>query len=109
MKKRTVVVLDDFDGSENARTIAFSFKGVSYEIDLNAEHEAEFVQALQPWIKVARKVARTRAKSGSAAGKGTAAEARAYLREQGHDLPERGRIPHQLLEEFYAAFPEKRS
>ncbi len=109
MKKQTVIVLDDIDGTPGANTVPFSFKGINYEIDLSAEHEAQMAEALQSWIAAARRVARPRAKASTAAGKGVAAEARAYLRSKGYELPERGRIPRELLEEFYAAYPEKRN
>lgn len=109
MRKQTVVVYDDFDGTPDASTVYFSFKGVNYEVDLSAAHEAEFAEALRPWIEAGRRSIRTRARGLSTGQKGVSGEARKYLRSHGYDVPDRGRIPYALMEKFYEAFPEKRS
>ena len=56
MQKKLVVLVDDLDNSEAHQTISFSFKGVSYEIDLSDEHVAEFEKDLSRWIGAARRI-----------------------------------------------------
>lgn len=109
MKRQTIVFLDDIDGTEGAQTVAFSFRGVNYEIDLNAEHEAEMAADLEKWIEYARRVARVRTRSASATRPGVASEARAWLIANNFTVPARGRIPAALLEEFFTANPDKRA
>lgn len=56
MAQQTQVVLtDDLDRSEPARTYRFGWQDTTYEIDLNDEHRDEFLHALQPYITAARR------------------------------------------------------
>ena len=105
-QKVQVVLVDDLDGTAADETIAFSVDGTSYEIDLNSAHAAEFRDAMAPWISSARRMsgrrAATRARRSEAkAAKGSdAAEIRAWAKENGIEVPERGRIPAKVREAF---------
>lgn len=50
-----VILTDDLDGTEGARTYAFSWQGTTYEIDLTDAHRDEFLRALQPYIDGGRR------------------------------------------------------
>lgn len=54
----TVTFTDDIDGkpSEDIETVAFSWAGVSYEIDLNESHRAMFDKAMAKYLENAREV-----------------------------------------------------
>lgn len=106
MKRQTVVILDDIDGTEGAKTYVFSLNGANYEIDLAEENAAKLAAAFEYWIGHSRKVARSRTRHISTAGKSS--DVRAWLIEHGHDVPARGRLSAALLEEYYKAFPHKR-
>jgi hypothetical protein len=49
-------LVDDLDGSEAVTTMSFSLDGRTFEIDLSAEHLAEFRAALEPFVAAARRV-----------------------------------------------------
>ncbi|NTW40851.1 MAG: Lsr2 family protein [Cellulomonadaceae bacterium] len=55
-----VLVTDDLDGTEGARTYRFTWQDTGYEIDLNDEHRDEFLRALEPYITAARKTSAPR-------------------------------------------------
>ena len=94
--------------------MSFALDGTSYEIDLNDEHAEQLREALAPYVGHARKSGGARrgggrrassssSTSGSAAGGPSAKEVREWARENGHDVPERGRIPAEVREAYDAA------
>lgn len=103
MAKRIVETLvDDLDGSEADRTIAFSVNGEGYAIDLSAANAEKFDAAIAPFIDAARRTSSGRAGGGSrrraSGGAGDTKAAREWLRANGHQVSDRGRIPGPLLE-----------
>jgi len=56
-----VIITDDLDGTEGARTYAFSWQDTSYEIDLSDAHRDDFLRALEPYISGGRRTSRGRA------------------------------------------------
>lgn len=108
MRKIQVILLDDIDGSDAERTVQFAVDGASYEIDLSKANIAKFEDALAPFIEKATKVGSRssgRGRSRGAAGGRTskAAEVRVWARAQGIDVPDRGRVPNDILEKYDAA------
>ena len=100
MKKTTVQLLDDLDGTviENGSgaTVSFAFEGDSYEIDLSAENLAAFRTAMKPYTNVSRRVGYVPAKP---RGAGAAGSDRAELQAirtwaaaNGMQVSDRGRI-----------------
>ena len=82
------------------------------QYDLNEEHAAELREALALYVGHARRVGgrRKRAQSGGAASRNgdrgsgpTPAEIRAWARENGWDVPERGRVAAEVREAYEAA------
>lgn len=99
MVQRTHIVLeDDIDGSAADSQVSFAFEGVTYEIDLNPTHAAEFREAVAPWISHARRVGgRRSARRGTtttieAAGP-SATEIREWAKKRGIEVSSRGRVP----------------
>lgn len=110
---KTVIVVDDIDGSPNAQTVQFSFDGTSYAIDLSKKNRAAFEKALKPWIAASTEVsggsrARRRKPGGSSsrssqrAGPDLAA-VRAWAVEQGVEVSQRGRIAGSVIDAYNAA------
>jgi hypothetical protein len=103
-----VVLVDDIDGSDAAETVNFALDGVDYEIDLSEKHASDLRNAVSLYVANARRTGGRR-KSGrrSASGAGTgnvsAAEIRAWARENGWDVPERGRVSTEVREAYAAA------
>jgi hypothetical protein len=100
---------DDLDGGQAEETVTFSLDGVSYEIDLSRKNAHKMRDALALYVGSARKVggrrrrgsAKSSARTGS--GTGSSAEIREWARNNGWDIPERGRIAAEVREAYEAA------
>jgi hypothetical protein len=109
MVQRTqTLIFDDLDDTEADETLVFAIDGVTYEIDLTAEHAAELRQGLDPWIKAGRRRRGARppmktARSSKGGADGETAKVRAWAREQGLEVSDRGRIPVEIREAYKAA------
>lgn len=110
-QKVNIVLVDDIDGSDATQTVSFGLDGANYEIDLNDANAAALREALAPYVGHGRKVGRGgggarrsggRA-SGSSGGGASAKEIRAWARENGFTVPERGRIPAEVREAYESA------
>lgn len=103
--KKIVEVVDDFDGTPADQTVRFAFNGASYEIDLNRAHFEEFAEAIQPYIKAGRKTGSTRRRgnAGNPTQRPENVKIRAWAKENGHNVSERGRIPAEVVEEYRKA------
>ena len=104
-KTVSVVVTDDLDGSPEAETVAFSFNGQSYEIDLSEKNLAKFEKSLRPFMDAGRRTTQRRAVK---AARGTAARidraaVRTWAAGQGFKVSERGRISAEILRQYEAA------
>ena len=102
-----VLLIDDLDGSEGAETISFSLDGVSYEIDLSEKNAAKLRNDFATWVGNARKVGRGSSSAGrssrrSRSGHDTAA-IRAWAKENGYEVSERGRISREVMDAYAAA------
>lgn len=104
-----IVLVDDIDGSDATQTVAFGLDGASYEIDLSDGNASALREALAPYLGHARKVGRgsgggkRNGRAAAAAGGTSAKEIREWARENGHTVPERGRIPADVREAYDAA------
>lgn len=110
MAKRTIEVFhDDLDGSEGASTVKFGLDGKSYEIDLSEAHEKELRKALEKYVGAATQVtahnaaATGRRKYGTGPVRRDTKHIREWLRSQGVEISDRGRIPTDLMNRYNAA------
>ena len=102
-QKMTVALVDDLDGSPAAETVRFGLRGAPYEIDLSAEHARAFRTQLAPFTAHARRAGPARRAARTAAGRRRAGEIRAWAKDRGIAVSERGRIPASVLEQHAAA------
>jgi len=103
-KKVNVIIVDDLDGTEPAESVRFGLDGADYEIDLNEDNAKQLREALSPFVGSARRLSGARRRpSGSSGSGGNASVVRAWARENGHDVPARGRIPREIREAYDAA------
>jgi hypothetical protein len=98
-------LVDDLDGSELAAgkgtTVRFAFEGTSYEIDLSDKNVKKFKQTLDPYISAGRKQKREgKSRSGAGTRDYDPKVVRAWAIEQGIQVPERGRIPESVLDQY---------
>jgi len=104
-QKIEVQLLDDLDGSEAIGTTVFVFDGVEYAIDLNQENMERFNAFMQIHAEAGRRTGGRKTRSKTAAPK-TNTEAqtiREWVRAQGHEISDRGRIPQKWVEEYHQA------
>jgi hypothetical protein len=110
-KKTTTQLVDDLDGTvlgEDGTTVSFSVDGRDYLIDLGPEHADELRKAFAPYVDAGRKAVggrrgpalRSKASSAPSGDAAERSEARAWLRENGHKVGDRGRISAELMALF---------
>jgi hypothetical protein len=107
-QKIQTLFIDDIDGGEAEGTVRFGLDGAEYEIDLSAAHDAELRSALGKYVSHARKVtARGTRPAGRGAGRRPSpvdtTAVRAWARENGIDIKERGRVPADVMAKYQAA------
>jgi Lsr2 len=102
MAQRVQIVLeDDLDGGTAAETVTFGLDGVNYEIDLSDKNADKLRDEFATWIGHARRSGGRRSTgrrapssgSGSASRRGDLSAVRAWARQNGHQVSDRGRIP----------------
>jgi hypothetical protein len=101
-----VVVTDDLDGSQDAETVSFGLDGVTYEIDLSADNRARLARDFAPYVEAGRRIARSRSRGSQVRSGGPRidrAAVRAWAKENGLQVSERGRISSDLMSQYEAA------
>jgi hypothetical protein len=104
-----VELIDDLDESPAAETVSFALDGVSYEIDLSESNAGRLRDALAPFLGHARRTGGRRggsSRGSSTAAKsdsGNAADIRAWARENGFEVSERGRVSAEVRSAYAAA------
>jgi hypothetical protein len=101
----TVALEDDLDGGPAEETVRFGFDSADYEIDLSKKNAKAFRKQLAPFVEHARKAGRgQRRQSGrTQSGRGHSSNVRAWAKDQGIAVSERGRIPASVVEQYEAA------
>jgi pyridoxine/pyridoxamine 5'-phosphate oxidase len=102
--KITVVLEDDLDGGPGDETVRFAVEGTEYEIDLNKKNAAALRKQLAPFVEHARKAGRgqRRRPARSASSRERGSDIRAWAKEQGITVSDRGRIPASVVEQYEA-------
>jgi len=99
-----VILVDDLNGKDADETVIFGLDGADYEIDLAEANAADLRAALATYISAGRKVGGKRRKAKAAAAGGTpAADIRQWARDNGWDVPDRGRVAAEVREAYAAA------
>lgn len=89
--------------------MTFAFRGAGYEIDLSEEHQAELGAALAKYIVAARKTGPVRVTAdrrpitGPARRRRDLAGVRAWARQHGLEVSDRGRVPSDVQQAYDAA------
>ncbi|PPH34142.1 histone-like nucleoid-structuring protein Lsr2 [Rathayibacter rathayi] len=107
-----VTLVDDIDGTTldgHGSTVTFRVDGVDYEIDLSSGNRERFSGALEPFVEAARKVrvqgGRQVAKTSvrAASDPSRLAAIRAWAKENGYEVSDRGRIARTVVDAYEAA------
>lgn len=120
MAKQIITTLvDDIDGTEADESVEFALDGTTYTIDLSEKNADKLRTALDPYISAGTRFGRTATSSGTftrgAAGIRSRASTsptgsgrelnqaiRAWAKEVGVKLADRGRIPTEVVEKYHA-------
>jgi hypothetical protein len=104
-QKVTVALEDDLDGGPADETVRFAIGGAHYEIDLSTSNAAAFRRQLAPFIEHARKTGRgPRRRTGRpASSRERSGDIRAWAKQAGIAVSERGRIPASVIDQYEAA------
>src|SRR4029453_4060340 len=112
-----VKFVDDLDGSDAAATVSFGLDGTVYEIDLSDDNAAKLRDSLAVFVDAARTSGRSATTGSRRAKKMTGssgrrpqpldreqtAAIRAWARQNGHQVSDRGRISKTVFSAFQAA------
>jgi hypothetical protein len=98
-----IVLVDDIDGTPADETVSFALDGKEYEIDLTTKNATKLRDAIAPYLGHARKAASRRRGRGASAGGPSPADIRAWARENGFDVPDRGRVSSEVRDAYFAA------
>lgn len=111
-KVKVTVVCDlPHDGEvEGQETVQFSFDGTAYEIDVCPKHAKELRDKVGQYADHARRGSGAAAPAGgrrrrsrSGPGRERSGEIRAWAKDRGYKVSERGRIPATIITEYEAS------
>jgi hypothetical protein len=105
VKVTVVCDLPHDDEVEGQETVQFSFDGTAYEIDVCPKHVKELREKVGQYADHARKVsvAGRRRRSRTGPGRERSGEIRAWAKQRGYKVSERGRIPATIIAEYEAS------
>jgi len=103
--KITVLLEDDLDGGPADETVRFGLDGVDYEIDLSKQHARAFRRDLASFLVHARRAERGRRRPSarSSSGRRRSGDIRAWAKNAGIEVSDRGRIPASVVAQYQAA------
>ncbi|MEU6139880.1 Lsr2 family protein [Streptomyces sp. NPDC047081] len=107
-QKVQVLLVDDLDGGEADETVTFALDGKTYEIDLTTANADKLRGLLDPYVKGGRRTGgrasggRGKARAASGGSQDTA-QIRAWAKENGFEVNDRGRVPASIREAYEKA------
>ncbi len=107
-QKVQVLLVDDLDGGEADESVTFGLDGKTYEIDLTTTNADKLRSLLEPYLKGGRRTGgrasggRGRARAATGSGQDTA-QIRAWAKENGYEVNDRGRVPASIREAYEKA------
>jgi LDH2 family malate/lactate/ureidoglycolate dehydrogenase len=101
----TVELEDDLDGGPADETLRFGLGGMEYEIDLSKKNASKFRRRIATYIEHARKAGRGQGRrpARTPSSRRRSGDVRAWAKDQGITVSERGRIPASVVEQYEAA------
>ncbi|MEV2216831.1 Lsr2 family protein [Streptomyces sp. NPDC050997] len=107
-QKVQVLLVDDIDGGEADETVTFALDGKTYEIDLTTTNADNLRGLLEPYVKGGRRTGgrasggRGKARAASGGSQDTA-QIRAWAKDNGYEVNDRGRVPQTIREAYEKA------
>jgi hypothetical protein len=103
--KISVALEDDLDGGPADETVRFGLGNAEYEIDLNKKNARAFRRQIAPFIEHARRAGRgqRRRPVRTASSRQRSGDIRAWAKDNGIPVSDRGRIPASVVAQYEAA------
>ena len=106
--KTTMALEDDLDGGPADETVHFHLGAHEYEIDLNEGNASRFRAQMAPFVSHARRAGRGKSRAARPPSvRQHSADVRAWAKEHGLQVSERGRIAARVLEQYDAASKDR--
>lgn len=107
-QKVQIILVDDVDGGEADETVRFGLDGTSYEIDLSRKNAQALRDTFARYVAEGRKVGNRRSASSRRSSTTTTsgdspAQIREWARNNGFNVPARGRVSAEVREAYAAA------
>lgn len=108
MKQAVTYLYDDLTGKpgDDVTTVQFSVGGADYEIDLDPKNVAKLEKVLTPFISAGRTPSKVTGKKirkqSYPYSRELQQKVRAWAAKKGIDVPDRGRLKKEVVEEFLA-------
>ncbi|GGV20321.1 Lsr2 family protein [Streptomyces spectabilis] len=107
-QKVQVLLVDDLDGGEADETVTFALDGKSYEIDLTTANADKLRGLLEPYLKGGRRTGgrasgRGKGRAPAASQSQDTAQIRAWAKDNGFEVNDRGRVPASIREAYEKA------
>ncbi|MEU1552190.1 Lsr2 family protein [Streptomyces scabiei] len=114
-QKEVITYTDDVTGeeAEDITTHTLLLDGAGVQIDLTSDSHDRLMDVLRPYLqaKGARRVrggvaqagAKVKRRGGAPAGSGNTAQIRAWAKENGYEVNDRGRVPGDVREAYEKA------
>lgn len=106
MQRVITTLVSDLSGQDAQVTVEFGLDGQTYAVDLTDAEADDLRDALRAYLSVARKTGRKvkseHKGSGGKVPKGERAAVRAWAREQGYAVGDRGRIASEIVVAYRA-------
>ncbi|MER5489767.1 histone-like nucleoid-structuring protein Lsr2 [Streptomyces sp. NPDC002454] len=105
-QKVQVLLVDDLDGVEADETVTFALDGKTYEIDLTTDNADKLRGLLEPYVKGGRRTGgrstggRGKARATASGSSQDTAQIRAWAKENGHKVNDRGRVPADVRQAY---------
>ncbi|GAA4706912.1 Lsr2 family protein [Kocuria gwangalliensis] len=108
MAQRVQIILeDDLEGGPADETVQFGVDCRQYEIDLSTANAEKLRETLRPFAAAGRrfqaKSTRPTGHRSSSGGNPETAKIRAWAKESGYEVSDRGRIHQSVKDAYYAA------
>ena len=101
----SVALEDDLDGGPADETVRFGLDGVEHEIDLSRQNARAFRREFASFLIHARRAERGRRRrpARSSPDRRRSGDIRAWAKDKGIPVSDRGRIPASVVEQYDAA------
>nr|WP_157166492.1 Lsr2 family protein [Streptomyces typhae] len=107
-QKVQVLLVDDLDGGEADETVTFALDGKTYEIDLTTANADKLRGLLEAYVKSGRRTGgrssgRGKSRAATSGGSQDTAQIRAWAKDNGFEVNDRGRVPASIREAYEKA------